>query len=149
MELHDLKPAVGANKKRKRVGRGSGSGTGTTAGKGTKGQKARSGGGVRPGFEGGQMPITRRLPKRGFNNARFATNYEVVNVSTLNERYTDGEEVNKATLIEKGICKGNMDGIKVLGRGELEKKLKVQVEKVSGSAKDKIEKAGGEIVTAE
>lgn len=145
MELHDLKPAPGANKERKRLGRGSASGRGTTAGKGTKGQKARSGGGTRPGFEGGQMPLSRRLPKRGFNNARFAVKYEIVNLSDINDRYTDGEKVDLQSLKEKSLVKGNLDGIKILGNGELDKKLKFEVEKASASAIEKIEKAGGEL----
>lgn len=147
MELHDLKPAPGANKNRKRLGRGSASGHGTTSGKGHKGQKARSGGGVRPGFEGGQMPLNRRLPKRGFNNARFATTYETVNLETIDARYTDGEVVNLETLKDKNLVKGNKDGIKVLGNGEITKKLKFEIDKMSGSAKEKCEKAGCEVVT--
>jgi large subunit ribosomal protein L15 len=146
MELHDLKPAPGANKKRKRVGRGSASGLGTTSGRGNKGQKARSGGGVRPGFEGGQMPLNRRLPKRGFNNARFATVYETVNLDIIDTRFADGETVNLETLKEKNLVKGNKDGIKVLGNGEISKKLKFEVDKMSGSAKEKCEKAGCEVV---
>ncbi|MGE4497807.1 MAG: 50S ribosomal protein L15 [Deferribacterales bacterium] len=149
MELHDLRPAEGARKKRKRLGRGSASGQGTSAGKGTKGQKARSGGKVRPGFEGGQMPLTRRLPKRGFNNAKFATVYEIVNLEDINNRFKDGDEVNILTLKEKGLARGNKDGIKVLGDGELSKKLKFDVEKVSAAAAEKIKAAGGEIVTPE
>ncbi|WP_265823837.1 50S ribosomal protein L15 [Geovibrio ferrireducens] len=149
MELHDLRPAEGARKKRKRLGRGSASGQGTSAGKGTKGQKARSGGKVRPGFEGGQMPLTRRLPKRGFNNAKFATVYEIVNLEDINNRFNDGEEVNVLTLKEKGLARGNKDGIKVLGDGELSKKLKFDVEKVSAAAAEKIKAAGGEVVTPE
>jgi len=146
MELHDLKPAVGANRKRKRIGRGSGSGLGTTSGKGHKGQKARSGGGVRPGFEGGQMPLNRRLPKRGFNNARFATVYETVNLSTIEARFAEGEVVSFDSLKDKNIVKGNKDGIKILGDGELTKKLKFEVEKISEAAKAKCEKAGCEVV---
>jgi len=146
MELHDLKPAVGANKNRKRIGRGSGSGHGTTSGKGNKGQKARSGGGVRPGFEGGQMPLSRRLPKRGFNNARFATVYEIVNLEDIDARYTDGEVVNLETLRDKNLVNGNKNGIKILSNGELSKKLKFEVDKMSGQAKEKCEKAGCEVV---
>lgn len=149
MELHDLRPAEGSRKKRKRIGRGSASGQGTTAGKGSKGQKARSGGGVRPGFEGGQMPLTRRLPKRGFNNARFSTVYEIVNLEDVNRLFNDGEEVNLSTLKAKRLVRGNKDGIKVLGNGELSKKLKFEVEKVSASAVEKIKAAGGEVVTPE
>mgnify|MGYP001495201051 CR=1 FL=1 len=146
MELHDLKPAVGANKNRKRVGRGSGSGLGTTSGKGNKGQKARSGGGVRPGFEGGQMPLNRRLPKRGFNNTRFATVFEIVNLVDIEERFAAGETVSLETLKEKRLVKGNKDGIKILGNGEITKKLKIEVDKISASAKEKCEKAGCEVV---
>lgn len=146
MELHDLKPAVGANKKRKRLGRGSGSGLGTTSGKGHKGQKARSGGGVRPGFEGGQMPLSRRLPKRGFNNARFATVYEIVNLDTIEARFAEGEVVNFESLKDKNLISGNKDGVKILGEGEITKKLKFEIEKMSGSAKEKCEKAGSEVV---
>jgi large subunit ribosomal protein L15 len=146
MELHDLKPAVGANKNRKRIGRGSGSGHGTTSGKGHKGQKARSGGSIKPGFEGGQMPLHRRLPKRGFNNARFATVYETINLSVIDARYTDGEVVNFETLKDKNLVKGNKDGIKVLGDGEITKKLKFEIDKMSDSAKEKCEKAGCEVV---
>ncbi|WP_022850600.1 50S ribosomal protein L15 [Limisalsivibrio acetivorans] len=149
MELHDLRPAPGSKKNKKRVGRGSASGLGTTAGRGTKGQKARSGGGVRPGFEGGQMPLTRRLPKRGFNNARFATVYEIVNLTDIEKKYSDGEEVNIKTLSDKGLVKVKSNGVKVLGKGEITKKLKFEVEKVSGSAAEKIKAAGGEIVTPE
>ena len=145
MELHDLKPAPGAKKNRKRVGRGSASGLGTTAGRGTKGQKARSGGGTRPGFEGGQMPLARRLPKRGFNNARFATVYEIVNIKDLNSRYNDGDEVTLASLVEKRLVTGKKDGVKLLANGELEKKLKIEVDKASASAVEKVKKAGGEI----
>jgi large subunit ribosomal protein L15 len=146
MELHDLRPAPGANKDRKRLGRGSGSGHGTTAGKGTKGQKARSGGKIRPGFEGGQMPLNRRLPKRGFNNAQFATVFETVNLEAINNAFADGDVVNSVSMKEKGLVKGNKDGVKVLGDGEISKKLKFEVDKISGSAKEKAEKAGCEVV---
>lgn len=147
MELHDLRPAPGANKDRKRLGRGSGSGRGTTAGKGTKGQKARSGGKVRLGFEGGQMPLNRRLPKRGFNNARFATVFETVNLDVINDAFEAGEVVNFESLCAKGLVKGNKDGVKVLGDGEISKKLKIEVDKISGSAKQKAEAAGCEVIT--
>lgn len=146
MELHDLKPAKGANKDRKRLGRGPGSGRGTTAGKGHKGQKARSGGSIKPGFEGGQMPLYRRLPKRGFNNDRFATTYETVNLGVIDARFADGEVVSLETLKDKNLVKGNKDGVKVLGDGELTKKLKFEVDKISGSALAKCEKAGCEVV---
>ncbi|MCA1927515.1 MAG: 50S ribosomal protein L15 [Calditerrivibrio sp.] len=145
MKLHDLRPAPGATKTRKRVGRGSGSGLGTTAGKGHKGQKARSGGQTKPGFEGGQMPLTRRLPKRGFNNKNFAVVYEIVNLYQLEDKYDNGDIVNRDTLVEKGLVKGNKDGIKVLGVGELTKKLVVEVHKISSSAEKKIKEVGGEV----
>jgi large subunit ribosomal protein L15 len=146
MQLHDLKPAKNANKNRKRRGRGSSSGLGTTSGKGHKGQKARSGGGVRPGFEGGQMPLARRLPKRGFNNSRFSKVFEIVNLEVLNNNFNEGETVNRESLIEKKIIKGNGDGVKILGSGEINKKLFFDVDKLSRSAKDKIKQTGGEII---
>lgn len=146
MQLHDLKPAAGAKKSRKRIGRGGSSGQGTTAGKGHKGQKARSGGSIKPGFEGGQMPLYRRLPKRGFNNERFATVFEIVNLDVIEERFEAGETVNAETLKAKGLIDNNKDGVKILGNGEISKKLKFEVAKISASAKEKIEKAGGEIV---
>ncbi len=146
MELHDLRPAPGAKKNRKRLGRGSGSGTGTTSGKGNKGQKSRSGGGVRPGFEGGQMPLMRRLPKRGFRNTMFQKPYEIVNLDQVNNKFTDGETVNSETLVDRGLIKGNLNGVKVLGNGELDKKLKFEVDYISKSAVEKIKSAGGEIV---
>lgn len=141
MRLDELKPAEGSKFTRKRVGRGIGSGTGKTSGKGHKGQNARSGGGVRPGFEGGQMPLYRRLPKRGFTNI-FAKHYVSINVEELN-KFDDGADVTNEALIEKGIIKKTLDGVKILGRGELTKKLNVKVAKYSESAKEKIEKAGG------
>ncbi len=146
MQLHDLKPAKNASKDRKRRGRGSASGLGTTSGKGHKGQKARSGGGVRPGFEGGQMPLTRRLPKRGFNNAKFSKVYEIVNLEALNNSFNEGETVNKESLIEKNLIKGNSDGVKILGNGEIAKKLYFDVDKISSSALEKIKQSGGEII---
>lgn len=127
---------------RKRVGRGPGSGTGKTSGKGHKGQNARSGGGVRPGFEGGQLPLFRRLGKRGFNNARFRTVYASINVSDLN-RFEDGTVVTPELLFETGMIKKQLDGIKVLGAGELTKKLTVKATAFSKTAKEKIEKNGG------
>ena len=127
---------------RKRVGRGPGSGTGKTSGKGHKGQNARSGGGVRPGFEGGQLPLYRRLSKRGFNNYNFRTTYATINVGDL-ERFEEGTEVTKELLIETGLVKKELDGIKVLGNGELTKKLTVKANKFSSSAKAKIENVGG------
>ena len=141
MNLHELSPAEGAAKKSKRVGRGHGSGWGKTAGKGHKGQKARSGGSIRPGFEGGQMPLQRRIPKRGFNNI-FAKTIIAVNVAAL-EVFEDGAEVNAQALAEKGIVKKACDGIKILGNGSLTKKLTVKANAFSESAKQKIEAAGG------
>ena len=141
MRLDELQPAEGSRFTRKRVGRGIGSGTGKTSGKGHKGQNARSGGGVRPGFEGGQMPLYRRLPKRGFKNI-FAKQYVTINVSEL-ERFENGTEVTAELLKETGVVSKTLDGIKVLGRGELTKKLTVKVAKFSTSAAEKIEKAGG------
>ncbi len=141
MKLHELTPAPGANQEAFRKGRGAGSGNGKTAGKGHKGQKARSGGGVRPGFEGGQMPLARRLPKRGFNNI-FAVKYAVVNVSDL-DRFEDGAVVDAEALKAAGVLKKTLDGVKVLGNGEISKKLTVKAAKFSTSAKEKIEQAGG------
>ena len=127
---------------RNRIGRGPGSGTGKTSGKGHKGQNARSGGGVRPGFEGGQLPLYRRLSKRGFNNYNFRINYATVNVGDL-ERFAEGTEVTKELLIETGLVKKELDGIKILGNGDLTKKLTVKANKFSSSAKAKIENVGG------
>jgi len=141
MNLHTLKPADGARKKEIRVGRGIGSGVGKTCGRGHKGQKARSGGGVRPGFEGGQMPIYRRLPKRGFKNI-WAKKFAEVNVETLN-RFDDGAVVDAVALVEVGILKNVLDGVKVLGKGDITKKLTVKLQAFSKSAKEKIENAGG------
>mgnify|MGYP003505472343 CR=1 FL=1 len=141
MRLDELQPAEGSKFAPKRVGRGIGSGNGKTSGKGHKGQNARSGGGVRPGFEGGQMPLYRRLPKRGFNNI-FAKQYVTINVEDL-ERFENGTEVTPEVLKEAGVISKVMDGVKVLGRGELSKNLNVKAVKFSESAKEKIEKAGG------
>ena len=141
MKLHELSPAPGSVKDSFRKGRGPGSGNGKTAGKGHKGQNARSGGGVRPGFEGGQLPLYRKLPKRGFKN-RFAVNYAVVNLSALN-KFEDGDTVNLEKLMEAGIVKKPLDGLKVLGNGDLTKKLTVEAKVFSASAKEKIEAAGG------
>ena len=141
MKLHELAPAAGATRERFRVGRGHGSGNGKTAGKGHKGQNARAGGGVRPGFEGGQMPLYRRLPKRGFKN-HFAINYAIVNVSDLNT-FEDGAVVDAAALTAAGLVNDQLDGIKILGNGELTKKLTVHATAFSESAKAKIEAAGG------
>jgi large subunit ribosomal protein L15 len=141
MKLHELTPAPGSTKDVFRKGRGHGSGNGKTAGKGHKGQKARSGGGVRPGFEGGQMPLQRRIPTRGFNNI-FATKYTAINVEMLN-KFEDGATVDQEAILKAGIVKDAQDGIKILGRGELTKKLNVSVAAYSASAKQKIEEAGG------
>ena len=141
MKLHELGPNAGAVKDSKRKGRGHGSGNGKTAGKGHKGQKARSGGSIRPGFEGGQTALARRIPKRGFNNI-FATKYAIVNVSDL-DRFVDGTVVDTELLIASGIIKKELDGVKVLGNGELTKNLTVKAAKFSAAAKEKIEKAGG------
>ena len=141
MKLHDLKPAVGATTAPKRLGRGTGSGLGKTSGKGHKGAKARSGGGKRPGFEGGQMPLTMRLPKRGFTN-KWRTEYVAINVDRL-EIFEDGQVVSPVELIEMGIIKKIEDGVKIMGNGELTKKLTVQANKFTASAKEKIEAAGG------
>ena len=142
MKLHELSPAEGSVKENFRKGRGAGSGNGKTAGKGHKGQNARSGGGVRPGFEGGQLPLYRKLPKRGFNNYRFAKKYAVINVNALN-KFDDGEVVDIAALLSKGIINNVFDGVKVLGEGEIAKKLTVKAAVFSASAKEKIEAAGG------
>ena len=143
MKLHELQPALGSTTAPKRLGRGVGSQLGKTSGKGHKGAKARSGGGKRPGFEGGQMPLTRRIPKRGFTNI-FAKEYAIVNVSALNA-FEDGAVVTNEALVEKGLVKKVLDGVKVLGGGELQKKLTVQVDKVTESAKAKIEAIGGKV----
>ncbi|MBQ7874296.1 MAG: 50S ribosomal protein L15 [Oscillospiraceae bacterium] len=141
MKLHELAPAPGANSESYRKGRGHGSGNGKTAGKGHKGQKARSGGSIRPGFEGGQMPLQRQIPKRGFKNI-FATQYAIVNVGDL-EIFENGTVVNEQTLVEAGLLKKTLDGVKVLGKGELTKQLTVEVAAFSESAKQKIEEVGG------
>lgn len=142
MKLHELSPAEGSKKSVKRVGRGHGSGWGKTAGKGHKGQKARSGGGVRPGFEGGQMPLQRRIPKRGFNNI-FAKKVVAVNLSELNRKFEDGADVTIETLVEAGVLKNSFDAVKILGNGKVDKKLNVKVSAYSESAKAAIEAAGG------
>lgn len=142
MKLHELAPAAGSTKDSKRIGRGHGSGWGKTAGKGHKGQNARSGGGVRPGFEGGQTRLARRIPKRGFNNI-FAAKYTAINVSDL-EKFVDGTVVDGELLVAAGVVKDCGNGIKVLGNGELTKKLTVKAAAYSASAKEKIEKVGGE-----
>ena len=141
MKLHELSPAPGSAKDAWRKGRGPGSGNGKTAGKGHKGQNARSGGGVRPGFEGGQLPLYRKLPKRGFTN-HFAKEYAIINVSDLN-KFEDGATVNLETLMNAGIIRKPLCGLKVLGNGEITKKLTVEASVFSASAKEKIEAAGG------
>ena len=141
MKMHELSPAPGSNKDVKRIGRGHGSGNGKTAGKGHKGQKARAGRGQRPGFEGGQMPLQRRVPKRGFNNI-FATKYATVNISAL-EVFDNGAVVDTEALKAKGLVKKTLDGVKILGNGECSKKLTVKAAAFSESAKQKIEAAGG------
>ena len=141
MKLHELNPAVGATTAEKRLGRGTGSGLGKTSGKGHKGAKARSGGGKRPGFEGGQMPLTMRLPKRGFTN-KWRTEYVAINVDRLNI-FEDDAVVTPVELIEAGILKNVQDGVKIMGNGEITKKLTVQANKFTATAKEKIEAAGG------
>ena len=143
MKLHELQPAAGSTTAPKRLGRGVGSQLGKTSGKGHKGAKARSGGGKRPGFEGGQMPLTRRLPKRGFTNI-YGKEYAIVNVSALN-CFEDGETVTVEALVQKGLIKKTLDGVKVLGGGDLQKKLTISVDKVTESAKQKIEAIGGKV----
>jgi large subunit ribosomal protein L15 len=142
MKLHTLYQPEGAVKSRKRVGRGVATGNGKTAGKGHKGQNARSGGGVRPGFEGGQLPLFRRLPKRGFSNAPFKIEYATINVSDL-DKFEDGAVITPELLKEMGIVKQQLDGIKVLGNGELTKKVTVKANRFSKTAVEKIEKMGG------
>lgn len=149
MKLHNIQPAEGATTPAKRLGRGIGSGLGKTSGKGHKGQWARSGGGVRPGFEGGQMPLTRRLPKRGFKNGLFKKVYTVINIGMINDLYNDGDVVTVEDLKAKGIIsKIEEYGLKVLGDGEVTKKLTVKADKFTAAAKEKIENAGGKAVEA-
>ncbi|PIU50061.1 MAG: 50S ribosomal protein L15 [Desulfobacterales bacterium CG07_land_8_20_14_0_80_52_14] len=145
MKLHELSPAPGTHKDKKRRGRGNGSGRGTTSGRGAKGQNARSGGGVRPGFEGGQMPIQRRLPKRGFTNI-FKKQYSVVNIRDLS-RFDGSEVVDQTVLVRAGLVQGRCDGIKLLGQGALDRPLTVRVHKVSKSALEKVLQAGGKVET--
>ena len=147
MRLHNLKPRPGAKHRRKRLGQGESSGRGKTAGRGGKGQTARSGSSIRIGFEGGQMPLIRRIPKRGFNNARFATQYLPVNVGDLNQ-FEDGARVDETAIRAVGLANGTSDGIKILGAGELTKKLVVVASAVSASAKTKIEAKGGSVEIA-
>jgi len=145
MNLHTLQPRPGSKHRVKRLGCGESSGHGKTSGKGHKGQKARSGGSLRLGFEGGQMPLIRRIPKRGFNNASFKTKYAIVNLESLNQ-FDNGATVDEASLLAAKLIRGTFDGVKVLGDGEVTKKLTVTVDKISASAREKIEKAGGSIV---
>ena len=145
MRLNELKPRPGSKHRVKRVGCGESSGHGKTSGKGHKGQKARSGGSIRLGFEGGQMPLIRRLPKRGFNNAAFKTTYAVVNLGDL-EQFEEGSHVTEQLLREKKLVNGRLDGLKILGRGELTKKLTVEADKFSETARQGIEKVGGTVV---
>jgi large subunit ribosomal protein L15 len=144
MRLHNLRPRPGSRHRVKRLGCGESSGHGKTSGKGHKGQKARSGGSIRLGFEGGQMPLIRRLPKRGFNNAAFHKTYAIVNLDALNQ-FKSGSEVNEKSLRESNVIRGHFEGIKILGDGELKHGLKIEADKVSASAREKIEKAGGTI----
>ena len=141
MKLHELEKNIGATHAKKRVGRGSGSGLGKTSGRGQKGQKARSGGSINPVFEGGQLPLYRRLPKRGFTNALFKTTYATINVEDLNV-FEDGTVVTPALLKDKGIIKKGLDGLKVLGNGKLERKLTIQANKFSNTALEKIKESG-------
>ena len=142
MRLHDLKPRPGSKHRRKRLGQGESSGHGKTAGRGGKGQSARSGSSIRPGFEGGQMPLIRRIPKRGFNNARHTIEYVPVNLESLNQ-FEDGATVDELALRNVGLANGTLKRIKILGTGELSKKLKITAHAFSASAKEKIEKLGG------
>jgi len=141
----DIRPPSGSRKQKRIAGRGNSARRGGKAGKGDKGQNSRSGGGVRPGFEGGQMPLYRRIPRKGFSNFPFKKEYVVVNVSTLDKKFADGETVSAETLVEKRIVKSKSDKVKILGNGELSKKLTVEVEAISRQAREKIEKAGGSV----
>lgn len=143
MKLNELKPAPGSKKTRKRVGRGESSGLGKTCGKGSNGQKSRSGASIPAGFEGGQMPLIKRVPKRGFSNYPFKKEYALINVMDLEELFDDGTEITAELLLESGVIKKVLDGIKVLGDGDITKKFTVKVQKISESAKNKIEAAGG------
>ncbi len=145
MKLHTLAPNKGAKHRVKRLGCGESSGHGKTSCKGNKGQKARSGGGPRPGFEGGQMPLHRRLPKRGFNNINFKTKVEVVNLSQIDKAFNDGDTVNEEALRKAGLINRACEQVKVLGQGEISKKLTLVVDTISASAKEKVEKAGGSV----
>ena len=145
MNLHDLSPVQGSRRAAKRLGQGIGSGTGKTAGKGNKGHKSRTGGGVRPGFEGGQMPLARRIPKRGFNNARFAKEYQIVNLESLAEKFESGREIAVQDLYNAGLIRTLSQPVKVLAGGEVDKPLTVRVNAISQSARQKIEAAGGKV----
>lgn len=145
MNIHDLSPAPGSRRAAKRLGQGIASGTGKTAGKGHKGHKARTGGGVRPGFEGGQMPLARRVPKRGFNNARFARVYQIVNVFSLNDKFEAGREITAHELLNAGLIRSASLPVKILAKGELAKALTLKVDAVSDGARAKIEAAGGKV----
>ncbi len=140
-----IKAPKGGMKKRKSVGRGSSAGRGKTSGRGHKGQKARSGGGTRLGFEGGQMPLYRRLARRGFSNSRFKRDYVVINLAEIEKHYADGEKVNLSSLKAKGLVRNSDSDVKILGKGELTKKVEVELEKVSQGAREKVEKAGGKV----
>ncbi|NLN97536.1 MAG: 50S ribosomal protein L15 [Eubacteriaceae bacterium] len=143
MRLHTLRPAEGSRKERKRRGRGTGSGLGKTSGRGHDGQKSRSGGGVRIGFEGGQMPLARRLPKRGFSNALFKKDYVIINLAELEERFEENTEITPEMLVETGVISNLKSGLKILGEGELTKALNIKAHKFSKSAREKILSAGG------
>jgi large subunit ribosomal protein L15 len=143
MNLNDLRPAPGSKHVSKRLGQGIGSGTGKTSGKGHKGHKARTGGGVKPGFEGGQMPLTRRTPKRGFNNARFATKYQIVNIDMLDRKFEAGQEVTTDTLLNAGLVASSVLPVKILAKGEIHKALTVKAAAFSKGADEKIKAAGG------
>ena len=143
MKLHELKPTDGARQAKTRVGRGTGSGCGKTSGRGHKGQKARSGGGVRPGFEGGQTPLYRRMPKRGFGRKRWALVYAEINLHIIDEHFNDGDVVNLDTLTEKGLVRTEFDGLSILGNGELTKKVTIQATRFTKTAAEKIAQAGG------
>ena len=145
MKLNELKPAPGSKKTRKRVGRGESSGLGKTCGKGSNGQKSRSGASIPAGFEGGQMPLIKRVPKRGFSNYPFKKEYALINVMDLEELFDDGTEITAELLIASGVIKKVLDGVKVLGDGDITKKFTVKVQKISESAKNKIEAAGGKV----
>jgi large subunit ribosomal protein L15 len=143
MKIYDLQPGLGANRQAFRKGRGHGSGNGKTGGRGHKGQKARSGGGVRPGFEGGQTPLYRRMPKRGFGRKRWALVYAEINLHIIDEHFNDGDVVNLDTLTEKGLVRKEFDGLSILGSGELTKKVTIQATRFTKTAAEKIAQAGG------